>query len=219
MPPTSIRSFRHQRPANPTWDLDLERAIVLDVEQLAGRWSWTDIFEREAPVELEIGFGKGRFLRAAAERWPERNWLGIEYAPPCVALAAERLAKRDLHNARVVRGSAEDVIPEHIADNSLAACHVYFPDPWPKKRHHKRRLIKPPFVAEILRILEPGASLYIATDHGDYYAAMIPILRTSGLIQAESPDPFQDEVFHTNYEMRFLKEGKPINRARFVKPE
>jgi len=219
MPRMSIRSIRHHRPANPTWDLELERRTILSPDHLpAGLWRCEDIFGRRAPVEIEIGFGKGRFLIAAAQTWPDRDWLGIEYSPACVALAAERSAKRGLTNIRLLRGAAEDILPAHVDDASVAAYHVYFPDPWPKKRHHKRRLIKPPFAAELFRTLEHGGQLHIATDYQEYYEEMLPILSGAGLILADRPDDAQQELFRTNYEVKFLQQGRQIHRARFTKP-
>ena len=218
MPRMSIRSIRHRRPTNPTWDVELERTMVITPEDVPGLWDWSHIFGRIASIEVEIGFGKGRFLRAAAERSPDRNWLGIEYAGPCVALAAERIAKRGLTNVRLVRGAAEEILTDHLSDASVEAFHVYFPDPWPKKRHHKRRLIKPAFAEEVVRALRPGGRLHIATDYGEYYDEMLPILTAAGLKLVDHPDAVQDEVFHTNYETRFLEQGKPIHRARFARP-
>ena len=216
MPRMSIRSIRHRRPIHPTWDVELERAIVIPADESPGWWDFKRMFGQIAPVEVEIGFGKGRFLRAAAERSPERNWLGIEYAGPCVALAAERIAKHGLTNVRLVRGAAEDILTEHVPDGSLEAFHIYFPDPWPKKRHHKRRLIKFPFAADIVRALRPGGYLHVATDYDEYYEEMLPILMAAGLKLVDHPDAVQDEIFHTNYEMRFLEQSKPIYRARFT---
>jgi len=218
MPRISIRSIRYRRPTHPTWDLELERRIVLDRDALPGYWDFPALFGRDSPVEAEIGFGKGRFLLAAAETWPERNWLGIEYAPPCVALVAERAAKRNLRNVRLVRAAAESVVPEHIPPDSVRAYHIYFPDPWPKKRHHKRRLIQPPFAAELFRTILPGGWLHVATDFEDYFEEMVSAITGAGFHLVDVPDAREDEVFRTNYEMRFIRQAKPIYRARFMKP-
>ncbi len=215
MPRMSIRSIRYRRPENPTWDTELEARIRPDIQALPHPLDLRDLYAREAPLEVEIGFGKGRFLLAAAATMPERNWLGIEYAKPCVLFAAERAAKRELQNVRLLHGSAEDIVPLLLADTSVHAFHVYFPDPWPKKRHHKRRLIKPPFVRALNRALLPDGDLHLATDHTPYYEAMIPAILDAGFVRQEHPDPAQDEAFLTNYEMRFLQQRKPIHRARF----
>jgi len=218
MPRMSIRSIRYRRPDNPTWDTELEARIRPEMDSLSEPLDLEEFFGRNAPIEVEIGFGKGRFLMAAAEKSPEHNWLGMEYAVPCVMLAAERSARKELDNVRILHGAAEDLIPRFLPDRSIHAFHVYFPDPWPKKRHHKRRLIKPSLVAELRRALRPGGDLHVATDFTEYYQAMIPVITGEGFSLEEHPDPAQDQAFLTNYEMRFLDQGKPIHRARFSAP-
>lgn len=213
----SIRSIRYRRPKNPAWDLDLERTITLDRDALSEPWDLPALFGRTAPVEIEIGFGKGRFLLSAAQRWPDTNWLGIEYVGACVQLVAERAAKRDLRNVRLVRGDAAVIVEGAIPPNFIAAYHLYFPDPWPKKRHHKRRLVKQPFAERLFSTLEPGGCLHIATDYEEYFAEMVPAISAAGLQLVDLPAdrPEDDEVFQTNYERKWIEQGKTIYRARF----
>lgn len=219
MPRMSIRSIRHRRPKNPTWNLELERAIILDRETISHPWDLAVLFNRDAPIEAEIGFGKGTFLLAAARRWPEQNWLGIEYSLACVRLVAERAAKRVLTNVRLVRADAAVIVHDAIPTESIEAYHIYFPDPWPKKRHHKRRLVTQPFAQSLLRTLKPGGWLYIATDFQDYFEEMVPAVTAAGLTLVELPAdrPEDDEVFRTNYERKWMEQGKTIYRARFRK--
>lgn len=219
MPRISVRSIRYRRPKNPTWDIALERTLVLDPASISHPMDLSGIFGRSAPVEIEIGFGKGRFLLAAAAHWPDTNWLGIEYAGPCVQLVAERAAKRGLRNIRLIRADAALTV-EDLPDSSIRACHIYFPDPWPKKRHRKRRLIKQPFVERLFRTIAPGGWLHLATDFEDYFAEIVLAAQRAGFMLVDLPadGPEDDEVFRTNYEKRFLERGTPIYRARFRRP-
>ena len=214
----SIRSFRYRRPKKITWDLELENRVKIDSDVYPNQWDFRELFGRDAPVEIEIGFGKARFLLAAAEKYPERNWLGIEYTKGCVLLAAERAAKRELQNIRVVQNAAETILADHIADHSVAVCHVYFPDPWPKVRHHKRRIFKPPFVAELRRVLVPGGMLRVATDYTEYFDEIVPCVLDGGFTLVDMPDDVDDEAFRTNFEEKALNRGETIHRARFLSP-
>ena len=216
MPRMSIRSFRYRRPANPTWDVEFEESLRPKLDTLPKPLDWESLFGNTAPVEIEIGFGKGRFLLAAAERYPDHNWLGIEYAPQCVLVAAERATKRELKNMRVIHSAAEDVLNEYLRDACVHAYHINFPDPWPKKRHHKRRLVKTPLVEQLKRTLEPGGSIHVATDFEEYFEEMLPIFGDQGFVIVDQPEAREDEIFITNYEKKFLDRGKKICRARFM---
>ncbi len=125
-------------------------------------------FGRRAPVTIEIGFGNGEALLALAQAQPERNFLGVEVHRPGIGALLLQLAAHDIRNVRVVEGDATLILAHRIADNALDAVHIFFPDPWPKKRHHKRRLIQPAFIALLRAKLKPGAYLHLATDWQDY---------------------------------------------------
>lgn len=137
------------------------------------------VFGRPAPLTLEIGFGNGETLAALAAAHPERNYLGIEVHRPGVGRLLNALAARGLDNVRVIMHDAveavEAMLPDAVVDQAL----IYFPDPWPKKRHHKRRLVQPPFVAMLARALAPGARLELATDWDDYAAGMLETLEAT----------------------------------------
>ena len=122
-----------------------------------------------APLEVEVGSGKGLFLRTAAEARPEVNFLGIEIARRYAEFAAAALAKRKLTNAVMVHGDALRVFREFLPDASLAAVHVYFPDPWWKKRHKKRRVLQASLLGDIERTLQPGGTLHFWTDVEEYF--------------------------------------------------
>src|SRR5881227_3162677 len=123
--------------------------IGLDVETVPRPLDWRALFGNDNPVELEIGIGKGTFLTEQAKARPDTNFFGIEWARWFWRYASDRLRRSGCANARTVRAEAGFFLSEFVPDASLAVLHIYFPDPWPKKRHHKRRLIQAPFVKEV----------------------------------------------------------------------
>ena len=174
----------------------------------------SEVFGDEQPVQIELGIGKGRFLIDQAQRQPEVNFFGIEWARKYLRLALERCDKRGLTNVRLVRADAREFVEFFLPGNSVQAFHLYFPDPWPKKRHHKRRLFDEAFVREIIRALREGGVLRLATDHDEYFEVMVEILeRAEGLAEIEV---VWDGV-STNYEDKFRARGKRINRRALEK--
>ncbi len=141
------------------------------------------LFGRGAPVVLEIGFGNGETLAALAVANPQINCLGIEVHRPGVGSLLRRLAAADISNVRVMVADAKDVLAHRLADGSLAAVHLFFPDPWPKKRHHKRRLVQADFVALVGCKLGPGGVFHLATDWPDYAHQMMAVLSASDALE------------------------------------
>jgi tRNA (guanine-N7-)-methyltransferase len=193
-------------------------AHLIDPARFAetGTSSWSSVFGNNHPVELEIGSGKGLFLLNAATADPTHNFLGIEISRKYARLAAERLAKHGIPNAKVWPGDARIVLPRHIPSASLRVVHVYFPDPWWKKRHKKRRVFTESLVAEIRRILEPGGQLRVASDVEEYFAVIQDLIAAS-LQFVELPVPQPNEPRHeldylTSFERKYLREGRPIFR-------
>jgi tRNA (guanine-N7-)-methyltransferase len=127
-------------------------------------------------VVCEIGFGMGEATAAIAAQQPDTDFLGLEVHSPGVGALLKRCAERGLRNVRVIQHDAVDVLKSMVPDASLAGVHVFFPDPWPKKRHHKRRLIQPDFVALVARKLAAGGVLHLATDWQDYAQQMLEVL-------------------------------------------
>jgi tRNA (guanine-N7-)-methyltransferase len=170
---------------------------------------WPGVFGNANPVELEIGIGKGRFLLDAAQRQPEVNYVGIEWASKYLRLALGRAERRGLANVRLVHVDAREFVEFFVGSGSLQALHLYFPDPWPKKRHHKRRLFDASFLDHVERVLRPGGLFWLATDHAEYYAVMTDLLaQRTNLVQV-------DEVWAgtaTNYEAKYVVEGRAIHR-------
>ncbi len=129
-------------------------------------------FTRPAPLHLEIGSGKGTFLLQEAPAHPQINWIGIEYEFEFFAFAADRLRRHQVPHVRMLCLDASDFVHWRVPSASVEVIHLYFPDPWPKTRHHKRRMIQDRFLADCARVLIPGGSLRIATDHAPYWAWM-----------------------------------------------
>jgi len=134
------------------------------------------LFGRDAPLTLEVGFGMGGATAAIAAAAPERDFLAVEVHPPGVGALLQRIEEGGLANVRIVQHDAVEVLESMIAPATLAAVHVFFPDPWHKKRHHKRRLIQPPFVALLASRLAPGGTLHCATDWEPYAEQMLAVL-------------------------------------------
>lgn len=137
---------------------------------------FASLFGRRAPVHLEIGFGNGEALAAMAAAHPEQDYLGIEVHRPGVGALLRRLDADGIHNVRVLVTDASEVLERRIPDASLSAVYLFFPDPWPKKRHHKRRLVQPAFIERLRDKLQPGGTLHLATDEEDYARHMLAVL-------------------------------------------
>ncbi len=162
--------------------------------------------------EVEIGFGKGRYLLASALEHPERRYLGIEVVSKYFSLLRRRARRRGAANLLLVRGEALYLLSAVLPRGFASALHVYFPDPWPKSRHHKRRLFDPETVDLVLGVLRPGGELCFATDHLEYGERVREILEGyPGLTIAPRRRPWPDGA-RTNYEAKYMTEGRPILR-------
>ncbi len=172
-------------------------------------------FDRPAPIELEIGSGKGTFLIQHAPQHPQTNFLGMEYARAYWRHAADRIRRHQLANARMLHCEATMFLRNFVAAGALAAIHVYFPDPWPKKRHHKRRLIQESTLRLFHRALVSGGWVHLTTDHADYFQWMeTEVAKVSDLFEL---GPFQPptsagegELVGSNFERKYRREGRPF---------
>ncbi len=170
------------------------------------------LFGREAPVWLEIGFGNGEALRHMAGQHPEIDFLGIEVHRPGVGRLMNALAEDGLTNVRVLRADAAEIVRERIPDAALDRVLVFFPDPWPKKRHHKRRLIQPAFLDALARVLRPGGQLHLATDWPDYAEHMRTVVDGHPAFEHTGADEHQRPAYRpaTHFEERGERKGHPV---------
>jgi len=157
--------------------------------------------------------GKGTFLTDQARANPSINFLGLEYARWFWRYASDRLRRNGCNNARTVRAEAAYFFREFVPAGTVSVIHIYFPDPWPKKRHHKRRLIQPPFITQIERALIPTGRVQIVTDHDEYFQQIQAVLEKSPLkiIDYARPDSAAaGEFVGTNFERKYRREGRPF---------
>lgn len=198
--------------------LDLSRHL-LALDQLPGPWDQKALYGRKAPLEVEIGSGKGLFLMQAAAARPDHDFCGVEIAAKYARFCAARLVKRGLANARVVHGDAQKLLAECMASGSVAAIHVYFPDPWWKKRHKKRRVMNAGFLHHVQRVLEPGGWLHLWTDVEEYFRTTLELIaattRLAGPYDVQERAPETDLDYRTHFERRMRLGGQAVYRAEF----
>jgi len=179
------------------------RVAALDLDQAFGR---------SAPKILEIGFGMGETTAKIAAAMPDHDFLGIEVHTPGVGALCKLIAEGNLSNLRIVQHDAVEVMRDMIADGALAGVHLFFPDPWHKKRHNKRRLIQPPLVAKLAARLKPGGYIHCATDWQPYAEQMLQVLANEPLLAntAEGYAPQPDYRPLTKFENRGLRLGHEV---------
>ena len=179
------------------------------------RIDFRELFGNDHPVILEIGSGKGRFLLSTAMERPEANVLGIEKSLHYHRVIRERVDKRKLTNVCLINHDAFLVLRDMIPDASVAELHIYFPDPWPRKKEQKRRIIRPEVLKEIRRVLVDGGWAIYVTDHASYFEVAAPLIESE--FRAERRVPGPEDVPRTNYEAKYRAEGREIFEVRFWK--
>lgn len=186
------------------------------------------------PLEIEIGSGKGTFLVQEAARRPETNFLGIEWAGEFYRYGADRVRRHGLGNVRVLHGDATSFLRWRVASGVARVVHLYFPDPWPKARHHKKRTVRDDVLASIHRVLEPGGELRVVTDHDGYWSWMEAHFERWTVPEAwallggppgSDGAPFErlafqpvgsagdEEMVGSNFERKYRREGRPFHAA------
>jgi len=170
------------------------------------------VFGRRAPLVLEIGSGMGETTAAIALAHPENDYIAVEVHLPGVGALLKKIESGDIANLRVIRHDALEVLDHMIADGSLAAIHLFFPDPWPKKRHHKRRIVQPAFAALAARKLAPGGLLHAATDWAEYAEHMQAVLSAEPLLEAAGAGSARPV---TKFERRGIGLGHEVRDLRF----
>jgi tRNA (guanine-N7-)-methyltransferase len=179
------------------------------------RLDLAQLFGNENPVVLEIGSGKGRFLISSAMEQPDVNFLGVEKSLHYHRVIDERVRKRHLTNVRLINHDAFLVVRDMLPDASLREIHIYFPDPWPRKRNQKRRIIRAEVLEQFRRVLVEGGSGIYVTDHREYFEAAAPLIEAAFRAERRIPQP--EDSPRTNYEAKYREEGRPIYEIRFWK--
>ncbi len=198
--------------------------ISIKPENLDGKIDFVRLFGRSAPLHIEIGSGKGTFLVSEAKSKPDDNFLGIEWAGRYYRYAVDRIGRWGLANVRIIRTDAAAFLAEHVPDESIDCFHIYFPDPWHKRRHHKRRLICPANMENFIRCLKTGGQIRIATDHADYFEQIKNVIAGESvrLEQIDFTRPAgarEREQTGTNFERKYIKDRRPIYTIAVRKPD
>ncbi len=187
------------------------------VDYSAHECDWHSRFNRTAPLVLEIGSGMGHTTAEIAVHQPDTDFIAVEVHPPGVGNLCNLLDEQTLTNVCVIQHDAVEVLQHMIAPNSLAGVHIYFPDPWHKKRHNKRRLVQPPLVSLIASRLAPGAYLHAATDWVPYAEQMLEVMRADPLLENTARDYAEKPIWRplTKFENRGLKLGHEVRDLLF----
>jgi tRNA (guanine-N7-)-methyltransferase len=189
--------------------------VSITEEDLDGKADFVRIFGRSGAVHIELGSGKGTFLLNQAKTEPGNNFLGIEWARKYYRYAVDRIGRWGLTNVRIIRTDVVSFIAEFVPDESVDCFHIYFPDPWPKKRHHKRRFLCAANLEQLIRCLKTGGQLRIATDHAEYFEQIQTVVtaRSDKLEKIDFPAAAGAETGEwvgTNFERKYLKDQRPI---------
>lgn len=173
------------------------------------------------PLEIEVGSGKGLFLETQTQRHPDRLYVGNELAFGYAKLAAYRLAKAGVRNGKMVQGDGLRMFAEFVEDQAVDAIHVYFPDPWWKERHRKRRVMRPSFIADIQRTLKPGGVFHFWSDVEEYFESTAELMAQhcslSGPHFVPEPESVHDRDFRTHFERRMRRNDHPVFRSTYHK--
>lgn len=193
-------------------------AFILNAEHLTPPLDLPSLYGRTRPLEVDVGCGKGRFLLARCRAFPETNFLGIERREKRTLSVHRKLEREGVTNVRLLRLEAAYVVEELIPPLSVAAYYIFFPDPWPKRRHHRRRLFSPPFMQALHRTLLNAGGLNIATDYEEYFLAMRAQLRADPrFVETATFETSEEE--RSEFELTFRQAGRPIYRCSFMKAQ
>jgi len=190
-------------------------SVSLKLEGLDGRLNFASIFGRPGPVHVEVGTGRATFLLNEAKARPDSNFLGIEWARKYYRYAVDRIGRWGLSNVRIIRTDAASFIAERLPDESVECFHIYFPDPWPKKRHHKRRFLNAANLEQLIRCLKKDGQIRIATDHPEYFQVIRQLIkqeedRLEEIEFARTAAAGPGEITGTNYERKYIKDRRKI---------
>ena len=186
-----------------------EASVEYIPKSLTEPLNWDEVFPGSAPIEIDLGCGDGAFLMAMARANPEHNFLGIERLRGRVSKVCHKVARADLKNARVLRIEVAYAVSNLLPAGSIAAFHLLFPDPWPKRRHHSRRAFTTEFLSRIHRALIGGGLFHVATDHADYFHQIERVIAATNTFVVSA------EQYHfppTTFEQKFLIRALSIQR-------
>jgi tRNA (guanine-N7-)-methyltransferase len=179
---------------------------------------WEDTFALAQPVEIDVGCGKGAFLLWAARTRPQSNFLGIERQFVRLRKVDKKIQRLGLDNVRLIRVEAGYLIGKLVPANSVTVYHIYFPDPWPKRRHAAHRLFQPEFVANLHRTLRQGGALNVATDDSNYFLQIQSLMKRACQFAEVAPEQLPEEAM-TEFERVFRQKGQPIFRSRYIRQD
>lgn len=202
------------------WQKQIGVPVEKGQTQEPGPLDPSSLFGIERPVILEIGCGNGDYLIRLAEENPQANIIGIEISFKMVKKIVWRLNKRDIENVRIYPGQAETFLEDYLKPETLTRVHIHFPDPWPKKKHNKKRIYNEPFLHILARAMMPGAKLVTATDFEEYGYFIRDLIRESPLFKParETDMTIHDEaVLGTNFERKGLLEGSRIHYMEYFR--
>ena len=209
-----IRSFvlRQGRVSNAQQRYYDEMMAKIGIPYAASLLDLDAVFGRSAPHILEIGFGMGETSAAIAEANPQNDYIGVEVHTPGVGSLCKLIAEKNLANQRIIQHDAVEVLRDMVSEGSLDGVHIFFPDPWPKARHHKRRLIQPSLVATLARRLKPGGYIHCATDWENYAEQMLDVLSAEPSLEntADGYAPRPDYRPLTKFEQRGIRLGHGV---------
>ncbi len=190
-------------------------SVAIDPKNLIETVDFADIFGRLAPLHIEVGSGKGTFLVNQAKSQPEVNFIGIEWASRYYRFAVDRIGRWNMTNVRIIRTDAAFFLAEYVSDYTVDCFHIYFPDPWPKKRHHKRRFFNVTNTSQLIRCLKPNGEIRVATDYAEYFQQIKDVLMSRADMLHEvdflpTAGAQIGEWVGTNFERKYLRENRPV---------
>jgi tRNA (guanine-N7-)-methyltransferase len=202
-------------------DIPAAPSLVLDLAELAKPLDWDAVFGRRAPVEIEVGVGSGYFLSRYAAQHSQINLFGIEIIGTEVQRAADKCRRAGLTNVRLLRVDAPYFLEDYPAAGSVRAAHVYYSDPWPKTRHHKRRLWTPRFRAILERLLQPGGYVFLKTDVTDYFRVIDRVMKESTVLELVDERRLDEQDMPgditTNFQRKAIEAGHPLHYQQWRK--
>jgi tRNA (guanine-N7-)-methyltransferase len=213
VPSADARAGDPRRPVSP-----VQALILADARSLP---PLSEIFGNDNPTEVEIGCGKAKFLIARAAEFPQINFLGIDVVWKWMKFAVARSEKRGLENIKFLRADAREAVTHGLRPGSVSIFHIYFPDPWPKRRHRKRRIVTGDFLRVLHERLTEAGLVELATDHDDYYMHMRNAVTQSGVdwrgVRSVTGDRLFTAPVHTNYEIKYADAGRPLHYVELEK--